>query len=119
MNEIKFNGYFKDTSLDKINDVLKIYFEKEKPVIKDSLIGEELTITNDIFDIYIYSNNFKENRFLMNGEYNGNISDAVSNIEKLGNLFYSNNILFEIEYFEETLEGEQIGESITIQHPDF
>lgn len=123
MNESIFGMYFVNTSLAEIKDVLLEVASKDDIRERVPLSGaEELTVENAVFELYVhYSGRSKKGgeNYLGSGEYFGPMDELQQFVERLAGLFTSKGIVYEFEFYEETKDGQQIGDSQTLRHPDF
>jgi len=133
MNESRFGMYFPDITLAKIKDAFAIVVPAEEIREKATMGGEEITVENVLLELYVYSSDHGPGSsvsssrrcdgnctdYLGNGEYFGSMEEMQVFLNMLGEAFASRGIIYEFEYYEETPDGEQVGDSHTMRHPDF
>lgn len=127
MSEVNFCGQVYNTSAKEIVNVLNKIIDKEKIKLRNKTFWDEINYEDKNLEIYFQSSQNKSSltdenneEYQVNGEFfTANKELAKAFLEKLGNLFSQQNIKYDFEYYEETEDGEQIGDSYTIRHPNF
>ena len=56
---------------------------------------------------------------LLNGTFFGSMQEVKDFFEKWAEVFFKYGVQYSFEYYEETEDGQLIGESYEIRHPDF
>ena len=91
--EISINGEVYNLNLDKIRE---LFNNNLNISIKDKSI-EEIYIKSDFYFLDIYDNSdYMKNTFLIGGIFNGEFNDAVALINKISELFFKENVAFEL-----------------------
>lgn len=126
MNAINFCGEVYDTSIEDILNILNKILERDKIKSRNKPFWDEINYEDENLEIYFESNRRKSNltnkdkdEYQINGEFFTNDKDTAKNfLEKLGSLFLQQDIKYSFEYYEETEDGQQIGDGYMIEHPD-
>ena len=127
MNAINFCGEIYNTSIDEVLSVLNQILDRDKIKPRNKTFWDEINYEDDNLEIYFESNRRKSNltdrdkdEYQINGEFFTNNKDTVRIfLEKLGSLFLQQDIKYSFEYYEETEDGQQIGDGHMIDHPNF
>ena len=86
------------------------------------MFGHEMTVKSDRFELYVHADDCSKGsglEYLGSGEYFGSMDELQEFVEHLARLFTSKGIVYDFEIYEENEDGEQLGDSKTIRHPDF
>ena len=91
--EISISGEVYNLNLDKI----KSLFNNNLNVSVKHKSTEEIYVENDFYFLDIYDNSdYMKNTFLIGGILNGEFNDAVALVNKMSELFFKENVAFEL-----------------------
>ena len=128
MSVINFCGGIYNTNINDVLKVLSKILDHKKIKHRSRMFGDEINYEDTNLEIYFESDyQYKSNltdkdkeEYRINGEFFTNNKDiAKVFLERLGSLFYEEKIKYQFEYYEQTDDGEEIGDSYTIECLDF
>lgn len=112
------SGEIVNTNLNLIHDLLQEKLEGVKLRLKNQ---EELFIENEeiYLNIYEYQQGKDGNSYLLGGAIDGSITFTKDVLNKIAQLLTINEIRYNFEFYEESTEGDNLGQEYLIKHPDF